>query len=71
MHLLNRFLRNGYSVIVDIYYMSPELADLLVAQKAGIYGIVRKIRHDLPLKFAKRKLQKVKSWLFIEIRLWL
>ncbi|GFT17985.1 piggyBac transposable element-derived protein 4 [Nephila pilipes] len=37
-HLLNRFLGNGYYVTVDNYYMSPELVDLLIAQKADIYG---------------------------------
>lgn len=53
MRLLNRFLGNCYSVIVDNYYMSPKLTHLLFAQKAGIYGIVRINRHDLPLEFAK------------------
>nr|XP_012151874.1 PREDICTED: piggyBac transposable element-derived protein 4-like isoform X1 [Megachile rotundata] len=58
MNLLHRFLGNGYCVTVDNYYMSPELADLLIAQKTDIYGTVRINRRDLPTEFAKRKLQK-------------
>ncbi|GFU08631.1 piggyBac transposable element-derived protein 4 [Nephila pilipes] len=50
-HLLNRFLGNGYYVTVDNYYMSPELVDLLIAQKADIYGRVRINRRDLSTEF--------------------
>ena len=58
MHLMDQFLNKGYCVTVDNWYMSPELADVLIKQNTDIYGTVNSRRKDLPQGFSKGKLQQ-------------
>jgi hypothetical protein len=58
LHLMDQFLKKGYCVTVDNWYMSPELADVLIKQNTDIYGTVNSRRKDLPVGFSKGKLQK-------------
>ncbi|GFX89858.1 piggyBac transposable element-derived protein 4 [Trichonephila clavipes] len=51
LHLMNRFLGKGYCVAIDNFYMSPQLADILVTEKTDTYGTVNKTRKDLPINF--------------------
>ncbi|GFU43072.1 ERI1 exoribonuclease 3 [Trichonephila clavipes] len=58
LHLLDRFLGKGYCVTIDNFYMSPQLADILVTEKTDTYGTVNKTRKDLPVNFSKEKVPK-------------
>lgn len=58
LHLMDRFLGKGYCVTIDNFYMSPQLADILVTEKTDTYGTVNKTRKDLPVNFAKEKVPK-------------
>ncbi|GFV47940.1 piggyBac transposable element-derived protein 4 [Trichonephila clavipes] len=55
LHLMDRFLGKGYCVTIDNFYMSPQLADILVTEKTDTYGTVNKTRKDLPVNFSKEK----------------
>ncbi|GFU82305.1 piggyBac transposable element-derived protein 4 [Trichonephila clavipes] len=55
LHLMDRFLGKGYCVTIDNFYMSPQLADILVTEKTETYGTVNKTRKDLPVNFSKEK----------------
>ena len=54
---MDQFLNKAYWVPVDNWYMSPELADILINQNTDIYGTVNSRRKDLPHGFLKGKLQ--------------
>ncbi|GFW03841.1 piggyBac transposable element-derived protein 4 [Trichonephila clavipes] len=56
---MDRFLRKGYCVTIDNFYISPQLADILVREKTDTYGTVNKPRKDLPVNFSKEKVPKV------------
>lgn len=58
LHLMDRFLGKGYCVTVDNWYMSPQLADLLIEQKTDIYGTLNSRRKDLPEGFCKQKVKR-------------
>ncbi|GBM40881.1 PiggyBac transposable element-derived protein 4 [Araneus ventricosus] len=58
LHLMDRFLGQGYCVTMDNYYMSPQLADILISERTDLYGTVNKMRKDLPPNFAKEKIPK-------------
>ncbi|GFW23326.1 piggyBac transposable element-derived protein 4 [Trichonephila clavipes] len=53
-----RFLGKGYCVTIENFYMSPQLADILVTEKMDTYGTVNKTRKDLPVNFSKEKVPK-------------
>ncbi|GFW64988.1 piggyBac transposable element-derived protein 4 [Trichonephila clavipes] len=56
---MDRFLGKGYCVTIDNFYMSPQLADILVTEKTDIYGTVNKTRNDnIPVNFSKEKVRK-------------
>ena len=55
LHLMDRFLGKGYCVTMDNYCMSPQLADILILEKADLYRTINKNRKDLPPNFAKEK----------------
>ena len=56
--LAKPFLGKGYCVIADNFYLSPELADILVQNKTDVYGTLRPNRRDLPENFNKLTLKK-------------
>ncbi|GFU16364.1 piggyBac transposable element-derived protein 4 [Trichonephila clavipes] len=58
LRLMDRFLGKGYCVTIDNFYMSPQLADILVTEKTDTYGTVNKTRKDLPANFSKEKVPK-------------
>lgn len=58
MSLMKPLLNNGYCLTVDNFYSSPQLADLLIANKTDIYGTVRPSRKDMPPSFRSKKLKK-------------
>ncbi|GFU52113.1 piggyBac transposable element-derived protein 4 [Trichonephila clavipes] len=58
LHLMDRFLGIGYCVTLDNFYMSPQLADILVTEKTDTYGAVNKTKKDLPVNFSKEKVPK-------------
>ena len=58
LHLMNRFLGKGYCVTMGNYYMSTQLADILISEKTYSYSTVNKNRKDLPLSFVKEKVSK-------------
>ncbi|GFS69305.1 piggyBac transposable element-derived protein 4 [Trichonephila clavipes] len=58
LYLMDRFLGKGYCVTNDNFYMSPQLADILVTEKTDTYGTVKKTRKDLPVNFSKEKVPK-------------
>lgn len=58
MTLIEPFLGKGYCVIADNFYLSPELADLLIQNSTDVYGTLRPNRRDLPENFNKLTLKK-------------
>lgn len=48
MDLMEPFLDKGYTLTVDNYYNSPELADILLKRKTDVYGTARPGRKDMP-----------------------
>ncbi|GIY18725.1 uncharacterized protein CDAR_32651 [Caerostris darwini] len=58
MTLIQQFLGKGYCVIADNYYLSPELADVLIENNIDVYGTLRPNRRDLPENFNKITLKK-------------
>ena len=55
LHTVDRFLRKGYCVTTDNFYLSPQLADILGTEKIDSYRTVNKTRKDLPNNFLKEK----------------
>lgn len=51
-------LYQGYCLIMDNYYNSPELYDILLSKRTDAYGTLRKDRKGLPGNFSKIKLKK-------------
>uniref|UniRef100_A0A0K0E1W0 PiggyBac transposable element-derived protein 4 n=1 Tax=Strongyloides stercoralis TaxID=6248 RepID=A0A0K0E1W0_STRER len=58
MTLIEPFLGKGYCVIADNFYLSPELADVLIQHNTDVYGTLRPNRRDLPENFNKITLKK-------------
>ncbi|GFV72289.1 piggyBac transposable element-derived protein 4 [Trichonephila clavipes] len=58
LHLMDRFLGKGYCVTIDNFYMSPQLAGILVTEKTDTYETVNKTRKCLPFIFSKEKVPK-------------
>ncbi|GIY86503.1 uncharacterized protein CEXT_467541 [Caerostris extrusa] len=58
MTLIEPFLGKGYCVIADSYYLSPELADVLIQNDTDVYGTLHPNRRDLPENFNKITLRK-------------
>ncbi|GIY51559.1 uncharacterized protein CDAR_1301 [Caerostris darwini] len=58
MTLIQPFMGKDYCVIADNYYLSPELADVLIQNNIDVYGTLRPNRRDLPENFNKITLKK-------------
>ena len=58
MTLMKPLLNQGYCLIVDNYYTSPELADILVSNNTDIYGTLRLNQKELPVGMKQEKLRK-------------
>ncbi|GFU62995.1 piggyBac transposable element-derived protein 4 [Trichonephila clavipes] len=58
LHFMDRFLGKRYCVTIDNFYLSPQVADILVTEKTNTYGTVNKTRKDLPVNFSKEKVSK-------------
>ncbi|KAF2882122.1 hypothetical protein ILUMI_24044 [Ignelater luminosus] len=52
--LLKLLLGKEYCLTTDNFYMSPELADILIQHKTGNYGTVRANRKDMPNELKKK-----------------
>jgi hypothetical protein len=63
MTLMKPLFSKGYCLTVDKYYNSPQLADLLIAQKSDMYGTVRPSRKFMPSGFRSKTIRE-KSLLF-------
>lgn len=55
--LANPLLDKGYCLIMDNFYMSPELCEILLERKTDSYGTLKKNRKGLPTDFATKKLK--------------
>ncbi|KAG8237902.1 hypothetical protein J437_LFUL017698 [Ladona fulva] len=55
LSLMKPLLGRGYCVVMDNYYSSPQLADILVANKTDTYGTVRINRKEMPSKICIMK----------------
>ena len=64
MTLLQPLLGQGYCVIMDNFYNSPQLFDLLVQHQTDAYGTLRPNRRNLPIDYKNMKLimGAVKAW---------
>lgn len=58
MTLVKTLLNKGYTLTTDNFYTSPQLADILVANKTDIYGTVRLNRKEMPPAIKDVKLKK-------------
>lgn len=58
LKLCEKLLHKGYCLIMDNYYNSPELCDLLLASRTDVYGTLRCNRKGLPDGLRKTKLKK-------------
>lgn len=58
MTLSQALLNKGYCLIVDNFYTSPELAELLKDFKTDIYGTIRPTRKSLPPSIKSEKLKR-------------
>lgn len=57
---MDELLGLGYCLIVDNYYSSPELADILVRQKTDVYGTLKLSRKYLSKQMKKKELKNLK-----------
>ena len=53
-----KLLNKGYCFIMDNFYNSPKLCDILVSKKTDVYRTVKVNRKGLPENFSKIKLKK-------------
>ncbi|GIY30812.1 piggyBac transposable element-derived protein 4 [Caerostris extrusa] len=58
LYLMDRSLGKGYCVSINNFYMSSQLADILVTEKTDSYGAVNKTRKRPPRQFSKDKVPK-------------
>ena len=58
MTLMKELLNKGYCLFVDNFYMSPELAELLISKRTDVCGTVRQTRKNLPQALKFEKVQK-------------
>ena len=56
--LMNGFLNKGYCIVVDNFYNSPELAEILISPKTDVYGTIKTNRKDVPEEIKNKKLKK-------------
>lgn len=61
MALSEKLLKKGHCLIMDNFYNSPDLFDLLLNNKTDAYGTLRSNRKGLPSDFSKTKLRKGES----------
>ncbi|CAI9736334.1 Hypothetical predicted protein [Octopus vulgaris] len=48
MTFMKPLLNKGHCLTIDNYYSSPQLADLLIANKTDVYGTLRLNRKEVP-----------------------
>lgn len=60
MTLVDGLLGQGYCLTTDNFYTSPELAELLIAEKTDLVGTMRSNRKNLPKEIRTEKLKKGK-----------
>ncbi|KAJ8946779.1 hypothetical protein NQ318_018989 [Aromia moschata] len=58
MTLLKPLLNLGYTLTMDNFYNSPQLADLLLTHKTDVYGTLRLSRKEVPNELKSKKLKK-------------
>lgn len=58
MKISENLLHQGYTFVMDNFYNSPKLFELLLAHKTDAYGTLRCNRKGLPKNFSKIKLKK-------------
>lgn len=64
MTLTKDLLNKGYCLFLDNFYMSPELAELLIARRTDVCGTIRQTRKNLPPNFKFEKVSKGKMIAF-------
>lgn len=58
MNISEKLLHQGYTLVMDNFYNSPELFKLLSSSQTNAYGTLRANRKGLPENFSKIKLKK-------------
>ncbi|KAJ8953373.1 hypothetical protein NQ318_023490 [Aromia moschata] len=58
MTLLKPLLNLGYTLTMDNFYNSPQLADLLLTHKTDVYGTLKLSRKEVPNELKSKKLKK-------------
>ncbi|XP_054715386.1 piggyBac transposable element-derived protein 4-like [Uloborus diversus] len=58
MTLMETLLNKGHCLIMDNFYNSPELTELLIQNKTDVYGTLRCNRKDLPTGFKSEKIRE-------------
>ncbi|GBN16156.1 PiggyBac transposable element-derived protein 4 [Araneus ventricosus] len=56
--LIHELKNNGYLLTTDIFFTSPEVAEILLKYKTDVIGTVRGNRKRLPAEFKTMKLKK-------------